>query len=279
MLGVFPILLFCTYIAMEDVIWAPIRSRAAKKDEHTEKVDKQIKKLWQVAQDSMKTKKPLRAEKALLTILKFDQKNAAAYNRLGILYAKESNYDEAIECFEIAQSLDNNASSLHNVGLIYYETGAYEKAAMAFEQAIELESDMPARYIALAHAYNKMGQRKNAIEALENAFSLDHSVSTLREILALYEESSDTENIELTTARIEAKIAEETRKKELENSYSKHMKAKRQSHPVVKMQPTKFKKREFFPPVVQPKPKTATKTTTAKPIARKTLSNRRKLIQ
>src|SRR5574344_1666497 len=80
MLGVFPILLFCTYIAMEDVIWAPIRSRAAKKDEHTEKVDKQIKKLWQVAQDSMKTKKPLRAEKALLSILKFDQKNAAAYN-------------------------------------------------------------------------------------------------------------------------------------------------------------------------------------------------------
>src|SRR5574344_841397 len=133
--------------------------RADKKKDKPEpkstKYATQMKKLWSIAQTSMKERKPLRAEKALLTILKFDEKNAAAYNRLGILYAKESNYDEAIECFEIAQSLDNNASSLHNVGLIYYETGAYEKAAMAFEQAIELESDMPARYIALAHAYNK----------------------------------------------------------------------------------------------------------------------------
>ena len=67
-------------------------------------------------------------KKALLTILKFDEKNAAAYNRLGILYAKEQKFDEAIECFEIAQSLDNNPSSLHNVGLIYLETGAYEKS-------------------------------------------------------------------------------------------------------------------------------------------------------
>ena len=80
----------------------------------------------------MKERKPFKAEKALLTILKFDEKNAAAYNRLGILYAKSQKYDEAVECFEIAQSLDNNPASIHNVGLIYLETGAYEKAAMAF---------------------------------------------------------------------------------------------------------------------------------------------------
>ena len=36
--------------------------------------DAQMKKLWSIAQDSMKERKPLRAEKALLTILKFDEK-------------------------------------------------------------------------------------------------------------------------------------------------------------------------------------------------------------
>jgi tetratricopeptide (TPR) repeat protein len=99
--------------------------------------------------------------------LKFDDRNAAAYNRLGILYAKEQNYDEAIECFEIAQSLDDNASSLHNVGLIYLETGAYEKAAMAFEQALKLEAGMPARYLALAKAQEKMAKIEQSLAAFK----------------------------------------------------------------------------------------------------------------
>ncbi len=45
----------------------------------------QMKKLWTLAQISMKNHHTLRAEKALLTILRFDEKNASAYNRLGIL--------------------------------------------------------------------------------------------------------------------------------------------------------------------------------------------------
>ena len=176
--------------------------------------DMQMKKLWSAAQDSMRDHKPLRAEKALLTILKFDEKNAAAYNRLGILYAKEQKFDEAIECFEIAQSLDINPSSLHNVGLIYLETGAFEKAAMAFEQAIELEDSIPARYIALAKAREKLGQTKAAVDALENAYALDHSTSTLRQILAIYELSGDAEALADITARIVAQIAESSSRRD-----------------------------------------------------------------
>ena len=193
--------------------------------------DMQMKKLWSAAQDSMRDHKPLRAEKALLTILKFDEKNAAAYNRLGILYAKEQKFDEAIECFEIAQSLDNNPSSLHNVGLIYLETGAFEKAAMAFEQAIELEDNIPARYIALAKAREKLGQTKAAVDALENAYALDHSTSTLRQILAIYELSGDAEALADITARIEAQIAESNAREPRRNRRSStHNTSTRRSH-------------------------------------------------
>ena len=217
MLGITLIIVLCLYLIFMYPIRKPIEVREAEeKAEKSDKYNNQMKKLWDVAQSSMKERKPLRAEKALLTILKFDEKNAAAYNRLGILYAKEQNYDEAIECFEIAQSLDNNASSLHNVGLIYLETGAYEKAAMAFEQAIELEEEVPARHIALSKAYEKMGQRKKAIESLENAFNLDHSTATLRLILAIYEDAEDVEKIEETTARIEKKIADDNARREAE---------------------------------------------------------------
>ena len=188
----------------------PLFFRPKKEEEKSAKYTAQMKKLWQVAQTSMKERKPFRAEKALLTILKFDEKNAAAYNRLGILYAKGQRYDEAVECFEIAQSLDNNPASIHNAGLIYLEIGAYEKAEMAFRQAIEMEGDVPTRYMALAKAEEKLGNYKKAVDALENAYELDPNVATLRQILAIYESTGDTEAATATTARIEEQIARDS---------------------------------------------------------------------
>lgn len=211
-----------------------ILEKKEEKEKHSQKYTAQMKKLWSVAQTSMKERKPLRAEKALLTILKFDEKNAAAYNRLGILYAKEQKYDDAIECFEIAQSLDNNASSLHNVGLIYLETGAFEKAAMAFEQAINLEGDVPVRYIALAKAYEKLGNKKGALDALEAAYAIDRSTATLRQILALHENSGDVEAIATTTARLNEQILASKAKKEEKKVLKRHILRKSVQKPVAK---------------------------------------------
>ena len=210
MLGFFVIVI----IAVGIIVLLPIFEQRKEKDVQTDqKYSVQMKKLWSIAQTSMKERKPLRAEKALLTILKFDEKNAAAYNRLGILYAKEQKYDEAIECFEIAQSLDSNASCLHNVGLIYLETGAYEKAEMAFLQAIKMESDIATRYIALSKAQEKLGKRKQALEALEKSYELSPSVSTLRQILAIYEATGDNVGIAEATARIEQRMTEDAKKR------------------------------------------------------------------
>ena len=202
MIAIIVIMVFAVYLAF----LFPLETKPEKKEEKSPKRTAQMKKLWQVATQAMKERKPFRAEKALLTILKFDEKNAAAYNRLGILYAKGQRYEEAVECFEIAQSLDNNPASIHNAGLIYLEIGEFEKAAMAFRQAIELEGDVPARYVALAKSEEKLGNYKKAIEALENAYELDPSVAMLRQILAIYETTEDTEAIMATTARIEEQI-------------------------------------------------------------------------
>ena len=222
MLGIFVILIFVIYLSF----FFPLEVRKKKEEAKSPKYSAQMKKLWQIAQTSMKERKPFRAEKALLTILKFDEKNAAAYNRLGILYAKGQKYDEAVECFEIAQSLDNNPASIHNAGLIYLETGAYEKAAMAFNQAIAMEGDVPSRYIALAKAEEKLGRTKKAIESLENAYELDPKVATLRQILAIYEEAGDAEAATATTARIEEQIIKDNEAKK-----RKTMRAKKVVNP------------------------------------------------
>jgi len=157
------------------------------------KLSDKLDKLWDIAKESLQEKKYLRAEKALLTILRVDERNATAYNRLGILYAKQQAYKDAIECFEIAQSLEPSASSLHNVGLIYYETGDYTKAALAFEQALALESDLAARHIAYAKVQEKLGHNKKMIESLEKAVDIDRIPQTLTILADAYERVGESE--------------------------------------------------------------------------------------
>lgn len=168
---------------------------AAGKQKETElspiprKVSDRMTKLWEVAHSGMKENRLLRAEKALLTILNIDKKNAAAYNRLGILYAKQKEFKDAIDCFEIASSIEPSASSLHNLGLIYYETENYEKASTAFEQALKLEDQLAARHIALAKVSEKMGNQSAMIKSLENAVELEPNKESLTLLMNAYVEN------------------------------------------------------------------------------------------
>ena len=155
------------------------------------KVSGKLDQLWSIAQTALQDRKYLRAEKALLTILRVDERNASAYNRLGILYAKQQQYKEAIECFEIAQSLEPSASSLHNVGLIYFETEKYDKAALAFEQALAIDNDHAARHIAYAKVQEKLGNTKRMIESLERAVELEPIPQTLSILADAYERAGD----------------------------------------------------------------------------------------
>lgn len=169
-------------------IWVLRRDTAETDDEQLPvRISDRLDKLWLIAQQALGEKKYLRAEKALLTILRVDERNAAAYNRLGILYAKQRAFNDAIECFEIAQSLEPSASSLHNVGLIYYETAQYEKAALAFEQAIEMEDSLAARYIAYAKVQEKLGDAKKMVLALEKAVDLEPHPQSLKVLADAYE--------------------------------------------------------------------------------------------
>lgn len=156
------------------------------------KLSEKLDQLWNIAQDSLQSKKYLRAEKALLTILRIDERNASAYNRLGILYAKQKQLKDAIECFEIAQSLEPSASSLHNVGLIYFETQNYDKAALAFEQALAIENDLASRHIAYAKVQEKLGNTKKMLEALEEAVKLDPIPQTLNILADAYDRTGQT---------------------------------------------------------------------------------------
>lgn len=152
------------------------------------KVGDRMGKLWDIAHQGMRENRFLRAEKALLTILKIDEKNAAAYNRLGILYAKQKEYRDAIDCFEIASSIEATPSSLHNLGLIYYETENYEKAGIAFEAALQLEESLAARHVAYAKVNEKLGNEKLMFQSLERAVELEPNQEAYTLLKQAYED-------------------------------------------------------------------------------------------
>ena len=157
------------------------------------KIGDKLGQLWDIAHQGMRENRFLRAEKALLTILKIDEKNAAAYNRLGILYAKQKEYKDAIDCFEIASSIEPTASSLHNLGLIYYETENYPKAAVAFEQALKLEEELAARHIAYAKVQEKLGNSKLMLQELERAVELEPTKESYIVLMTSYRNTGEEE--------------------------------------------------------------------------------------
>ena len=165
------------------LVFGLILYRHARYSEHEmiiipRRIGDRLTRLWEIAHHGMRENRFLRAEKALLTILKIDEKNAAAYNRLGILYAKQREYKDAIDCFEIASSIEPSASSLHNLGLIYYETENYQKAATAFEQALKMEDGLAARHIAYAKVQEKLGNDKLMLSELGKAAELEPNQET-----------------------------------------------------------------------------------------------------
>ncbi|HUD81751.1 MAG TPA: tetratricopeptide repeat protein [Patescibacteria group bacterium] len=165
------------------------RNLAVRDDEFnllSRKLSDRLGRLWDIAHQGMRENRFLRAEKALLTILKIDDRNAAAYNRLGILYAKQKEYRDAIDCFEIASSIEPTPSSLHNLGLIYYDTENYEKAGIAFEQALRLEDNLAARHVAYAKVQEKLGNEKLMFQSLEKAADLEPNVETYSLLLKAY---------------------------------------------------------------------------------------------
>ncbi len=153
------------------------------------KISDRLGKLWDIAHQGMRENRLNRAEKALLTILKIDKKNAAAYNRLGILYAKQKEYKDSIDCFEIASSIEPTASSLHNLGLIYYETENYERAAVAFEHALKLEDNLAARHIAYAKVQEKLDNKKLMLRELEKAAEIEPSRESYSLLIKGYQDA------------------------------------------------------------------------------------------
>ncbi len=146
-----------------------------------------IDRFWERSDQNLRAGQLVEAERCLLSILRIDDKNAPAYNRLGIIYAKQKEYVNAIRCFEIARTIQPGAASLHNLGVVYYGTGNYENAGLAFKQAIELDNQSAFRHLVYAKALEQLDRIKEVTATLEKSLDLDPNREIYQILLKHYD--------------------------------------------------------------------------------------------
>ena len=96
------------------------------------------------------------AKKLYLEILNNEPENAKAYNKLGVISAREGNLQEAKHRFLKALELNPRLSSAaSNLGNIYFEADDLKKAEEFYKKAISLNPDNPVPYNNMAVIYKK----------------------------------------------------------------------------------------------------------------------------
>lgn len=93
---------------------------------------------------------------------------ARTYASLGEIYAKDKNYDKAIEYFEKASKLyQKDERIMYNLGELYFNKFETKKAIEALKKAIEINPNWGKPYPKLGYAYINLGDIKSAIAIFE----------------------------------------------------------------------------------------------------------------
>lgn len=106
--------------------------------------------------------------------LKLDPKFVAAYNNRGNAYGDKGEYDKAIEDYNKAIELDQKlATAYNNRGCVYDDKKEYDKAIEDYNKAIELDPKYAIAYNNRGNAYGDKGEYDKAIEDYTKAIKLN----------------------------------------------------------------------------------------------------------
>lgn len=97
------------------------------------------------------------------------------YHKLAVTLAKKKNeMNEALKYASRGSSLNPEDMEIkETLGWIYFRMGRYDEALVAYSSVIKKDSKNPLAYYHLGLIYRKMNNRREAIEALENALNIN----------------------------------------------------------------------------------------------------------
>lgn len=114
------------------------------------------------------------AEDALHTYLKENPTDAMAHNKLGVVFVRRPNLEEAKRCFEEALKHDRYlVHTLTNLGNIAREEGELEQAIEYYQKAILLDQDYPLPHNNLGVVYKQLNRYGDFIREIKTAKRLE----------------------------------------------------------------------------------------------------------
>ena len=97
-----------------------------------------------------------------------------AWNQLGVLYNKQKNYKEAMNCYETALKYNPNEPTVqNNIGAVFFATANFPAAVKAFDKAISINPNYFDAYSNLGGAYGEMKKYPEAVNAFQQAIRID----------------------------------------------------------------------------------------------------------
>ncbi|MFA5271767.1 MAG: tetratricopeptide repeat protein [Candidatus Omnitrophota bacterium] len=102
-----------------------------------------------------------------------DPENKENYYRLGVMYVRAENLEQAIRCFKKTVELDPADTKAYiNLGGAYGKLKKHKEALDVLRKALELEKNNPKIYYNIAMVYLNIGNNKEAIHYLKKAKTL-----------------------------------------------------------------------------------------------------------
>ena len=130
-------------------------------------------------------KNPKEARSLLLKAIKLDSTNVQGHFQLGMVYMKLKDYPRAIEAYEKAAELDpKSPDTFFNLGYLYAIKKEYSKSEEMYGRVIKLApAYVDEAFFNLGMVQEKQGKRKESIENLEKALSVNPNNETARKLL------------------------------------------------------------------------------------------------
>lgn len=160
----------------------------------------------------LKAKRYFEAERLLRNALKDYGPNAKLYNLLGVSFSHQSKFDDAIDHYQKALSLDETfTEAAINLAITYCDLGQYDAAKAIYDSQSEYKNpqqgmkELAEEHVKTAEAYKEAGRKQLAIKELETAINLYPSIQSAHlELSYLY---LSIDNLELSKATLKGYLA------------------------------------------------------------------------
>lgn len=147
------------------------------------------KALFQEAEKSYDNQDLPKAEKLFIKAAATDPQNPKIYERLGSIYLRWHNWQDAESALMEAIKYDPKNDNVHNnLGFALFNQKKFTESIKHYKNAISLDRDVTSRYLNLALSLDKNLKTQNAISALERALKIDPKYTEAKKLLKDFKE-------------------------------------------------------------------------------------------